>query len=210
MWCRHALVIRRRGAGAYSDGVRGGLNPITRERRRRNGEVLREFDVNSAFVVLASLFGGLFLVFFLASFLPWLLSEGMTAAVEGMMHQVGFEDFTANTLWDWLLVLLIGAVFVAVLVSVVLGLLTLYNLFSDRTGVGLLVQPPALDAPARRAVESGKSSSADATFDGLYAEAKRRKIPGRSVMSKAELAAAVQAARAKRTPTTTRGRRSAR
>ena len=116
--------------------VRGNLHrTFTRHAERESGEVVREFDLRSAAAVLAAFIGAVFLVFYLLAFLPWLLSNGMTAAVEGMMHQVGFDDFTANTLGDWILVLFIGAVFVAFIVAIVVAILKLYNVLSSSTGM---------------------------------------------------------------------------
>jgi Na+/phosphate symporter len=97
----------------------------------------------------------------------------MTAAIEGMMHQVGFDDFRANTLGDWILVLFIGAVFTAFIVGVAVAILALYNILAQRTGMGLRVMtqlPPAeetaaLPAPRKRAAakkatkRTAKSSS---------------------------------------------------
>lgn len=117
--------------------ARGNLNEtFTRHAERESGEVVREFDLRSAAAVLAAFVGAIFLVFYLLAFLPWLLSNGMTAAVEGMMHQVGFGDFNANTLGDWILVLFIGAVFTAFIVALVVAILKLYNVLSSSTGMG--------------------------------------------------------------------------
>jgi hypothetical protein len=135
------------------------LSPLTKESTRESGEIVREFDVRSAAMVLGAAIGAVFLLFFLAAFIPWLLANGMTAAVEGMMHQVGFDDFRAETLGDWILVLFIGAVFVAFIVAVAVGILALYNVLSQRTGMGFSViteLPPAeeaaaIEAPRKRA-----------------------------------------------------------
>ncbi len=133
------------------------LTPLTRESTRETGEIVREFDVRSAAMVLGAFVGAIFLVFFLAAFLPWLLANGMTAAIEGMMHQVGFDDFRANTLGDWILVLFIGAVFTAFIVAVAVAILALYNVLAQRTGMGFRVVtelPPAeaaaLEPPRKR------------------------------------------------------------
>lgn len=117
--------------------VRRSINDtITRDRREEGGETVREFDLRSAATVLGAAVGSLFLIFFLLAFVPWLLANGMTAAVEGMMNQVGFDDFNAGTLADWILVLLVGAVFTAFIVGIVTCILWLYNLLSQRTGMG--------------------------------------------------------------------------
>jgi predicted lipid-binding transport protein (Tim44 family) len=125
-------------------------------------------------MVLGAAVGAVFLVFFLFAFLPWLLANGMTAAIEGMMRQVGFDDFRANTLGDWILVLFIGAVFTAFIVGIAVAILALYNVLSQRTGMGLRVvaelppadekvalEPPRKRAAAKKATKrTTKSSSA--------------------------------------------------
>jgi len=177
--------------------VNRALSPLTRETKRDDGEVVREFDVVSAAVVIGAAIGVLFLLFFLASFLPWLLSRGMTAAVEGLMDRIGFGDFTADTIWDWFLVLMVFAVFTATLVAVATGILALYNQISKRTGFGLPVRPdtPAVESPKRAAIAEPVAADDDlddATFDELYAEAQERGIKGRSHMSKGQLRAALR------------------
>ena len=185
----------------------GALSPITRDTRRDSGEVVREFDVRSSAIVIAAFIGALFLVFFLAAFLPWLLANGMTAAVEGLMHQIGFESgWRAETLGDWILVLLVGALFTAFIVSIAVSILALYNLISKRTGMAMGALQSELPGSAdRRAIaEPVDDGSDDRNFDELYAEAQRRGIEGRSSMSKAELQAALKPRR--RRASTTRRR----
>jgi hypothetical protein len=181
--------------------VQRALSPLTRETRRDNGEVVREFDVISAATVLAAFIGAMFLIFFLASFLPWLLSKGMTAAVEGLMNRIGFGDFSADTIWSWLLVLLVFAVFTAFLVAISTAILALYNLLSQRTGMGMAVYPE-LETAARPAIAEPVDDDEydDDTFDELYAKAQEQGIKGRSHMSKGELRAALRR-RARRRPT---------
>ena len=180
------------------------LTPFTRDAHRETGEVVREFDLRSAAVVIGAFIGVLFLVFFLAAFLPWLLANGMTAAVEGLMHQVGESDFQANDLGDWFYVLLIGALFTAFIVALAVGILALYNLISKRTGVNLdAIQTQVEGAPERPAIAEPVENEDDRTFDELYTEAKRKGIAGRSSMSKRELEAALKP---KRRRTTTRRR----
>jgi len=179
--------------------VQRSLTPITREATREDGVVVREFNISSAATVFAGAIGALFLVFFLAAFLPWLLSRGMTAAVEGLMGQIGFDTFEANTIWDWLLVLVIFAVFTAFVASLATGVLVLYNMVSKRTGMGLRIAPPAdeLGTTKRRAIaepvdDDDEDELDDLSFDELYAEAQTKGIKGRSNMSKGELRAAVR------------------
>jgi hypothetical protein len=152
------------------------LTPLTRESTRESGEIVREFDVRSAAAVLGAFVGAIFLVFFLAAFVPWLLANGMTAAVEGMMHQVGFGDFGANELGDWILVLFVGAVFTAFIVAVAVAILALYNVLSQRTGLGLRtvselppVEEPAVlevPSPAKRSGSNNSSTTKRASKSG--------------------------------------------
>jgi len=178
--------------------VRGALTPITRDAENEvGGEVVREFDLKSAAIVIGSFIGVLFLIFFLAAFLPWLLSNGMTAAVEGLMHQVGESDFQANNLGDWLYVLVIGVVFTGFIVMLAIGILALYNLISKRTGMQMsaLRQRKVDKTPERPVLVEAideEDDEDDETFDDLYAEAQKRGIAGRSSMSKAELQAALK------------------
>jgi hypothetical protein len=142
------------------------ISPLTRETIRESGEIVREFDLRSAAAVLGAAIGAVFLMFFLAAFLPWLLANGMTAAIEGMMHQVGFSDFKANTLGDWILVLFIGAVFTAFIVAVCVAILMLYNVLSQRTGMGLRVVselPPPEEPTAIEARTSSKRAASRST-----------------------------------------------
>jgi len=190
--------------------MRSGTSFMTRE-LYRDGERIREFDVRSAATVMTAFIGALFLVFFLAAFLPWLLSKGMTAAVEGLMNRIGFGTFHANTIWSWLLVLAMFAVFTAFIVVIATGILALYNLLSERTGMGMSVatRVPEL-VSGRRAAIAGpeEDTELDGSFDELYAEAQRRNIRGRSTMSKDELQKALR--RRRRTATRPRASRARR
>jgi len=122
----------------------------------------------------------------------------MTAAVEGLMTRIGFGGFTAETIWSWLLVLVVFAVFTAFIVALVTGILMLYNLLSERTGAGLRSvtgigaadAQPAIGEPVGDA--TARDSESDRSYDELYAEAQRRKIPGRSSMTEAQLRAALR------------------
>lgn len=182
---------------------------MTRE-SYRDGELVREFDVQSAATVMAAFIGSLFLIFFLAAFLPWLLSKGMTAAVEGLMNRIGFGTFHANTMWSWLLVLAMFAVFTAFIVVIATGILALYNLLSERTGMGMRVETRGkeLTGPARAIPAPRVDDETDDSFDDLYAEAQRRQIKGRSTMTKDELQKALRRRRPRARATQTRARRS--
>jgi hypothetical protein len=190
--------------------MRSGTSFMTRE-LYRDGERIREFDVRSAATVMTAFIGALFLVFFLAAFLPWLLSKGMTAAVEGLMNRIGFGTFHANTIWSWLLVLAMFAVFTAFIVVIATGILALYNLLSERTGMGMSVETrvPELVSGRRAAIAGPEDDTElDGSFDELYAEARRRNIRGRSTMSKDELQKALR--RRRRTATRPRASRARR
>ena len=165
---------------------------LTKEVENHSGEVVRRFDVISAATVMTAFIGGLFLVFFLAAFLPWLLSKGMTAAVEGMMNQIGFGSFHATTIWSWLVVLAMFTVFTVFIVAIATAIFALYNLLSEQTGMGMRVEnAPAELLPGPRS-DAALAASTDASFDELYAEAQRRNIRGRSSMSKNELRTALR------------------
>src|SRR5260370_25621579 len=173
--------------------MRSRVSIITRDIRRAEGEAGREFDVVSAATLLSAFIGGLFLVFFLAAFLPWLLSRGMTAAVEGMMNQIGFGSFHANTIWSWLLVLVMFGLFTVFIVMIATAILLLYNLLSQRTGMGMGAARP-LELVAGEPVDTviGAEDLDDASFDELYAEAQRRNIPRRSAMTQCTVRSALR------------------
>jgi hypothetical protein len=172
--------------------MRPRISVLTREFRDEAGEIVRRFDVVSAATIMTAFIGGLFLVFFLAAFLPWLLSKGMTSAVEGMMNQIGFDNFHATTIWSWLLVLVMFAVFTAFIVAIATAILGLYNLLSERTGIGMRAETSTPELLPASRVDPDPATAADASFDELYAEAQRRNIPGRSRMTKDELRAALR------------------
>jgi hypothetical protein len=187
--------------------MRSGTSPMTRE-LYRGGERIREFDVRSAATVMSAFIGGLFLVFFLAAFLPWLLSKGMTAAVEGLMNRIGFGTFHANTIWSWLLVLAMFALFTAFIVVIATGILALYNLLSERTGIGMPVEGGGRELVAGPAPLAPPDDEIDGSFDELYAEAQRRNLKGRSTMSRDELQKALRRRRrVSARPTKSRTRR---
>lgn len=175
---------------------------LTREAERDTGEIVREFDVVSSATVMTAFIGGLFLVFFLAAFLPWLLSKGMTAAVEGVMDQIGFGSFHATTIWSWLLVLAMFAVFTAFIVAIATAILATYNLLSQRTGMGMRPDAPTPELvparPRRALVAPDRPTRVAASFEELYAEAQRRGIRGRSTMTKDQLRAALASSTGRR------------
>lgn len=161
--------------------ARGTLHQtFTRHAERDSGEVVREFDLRSAAGVLAAFVGAIFLVFYLLAFLPWLLSNGMTAAVEGMMHQVGFGDFSADTLGDWILVLFIGAVFTAFIVAIVVAILKLYNVLSGSTGMGFSFAGELESGDDVRELEAETPKKAAAKKAPAKAAAKKRSASKRS------------------------------
>lgn len=188
------------------------LTPFTRDAERETGEVVREFDLRSASVVIGAFIGIGFLIFFLAAFLPWLLANGMTAAVEGLMHQVGEADFQADTLGDWLFVLIVLGAFTGFIVMVAVGILALYNLISKRTGMNIdAIQHKTIEASNDHPAiaepvddEPVTDTSDDRSFDELYAEAQARGVSGRSSMSKSELQAALKPKRRAASVTTRR------
>ena len=84
----------------------------------------------------------------------------------------------------------------ACVVGICVGILALYNLLSQRTGMGLPVRSePELGAGTPRAAIAepvDDDEYDDLSFDDLYAEAQERGIKGRSNMSKGELRAALR------------------
>jgi hypothetical protein len=169
-------------------------NSLKTEIQSRNGEVIRQFDVVSAATVLTAYIGGVFLVFFAAAFLPWLLSKGMTAAVEGIMSQLGFGSFHATTIWSWILVLVTFALFTAFIVAIATGILLLYNLVSEHTGRRIRVGSSPRELLSGAQDGAAAEVPADATFDELYAEAQRLNLRGRSRMTKDQLHGALRQA----------------
>jgi len=90
------------------------------------------FDLKAVTQVVAAVLVGIFLISFMAAFLPWLLAKAMTSAVEGLMHQVGFAQFRADNVVDWLLVFAVGLAAVAVFVVIAVVIAAIAN------GMGLL------------------------------------------------------------------------
>ncbi|MCJ7672298.1 MAG: hypothetical protein MUP67_09680 [Acidimicrobiia bacterium] len=165
---------------------------MTQEATRESGETVREFDLRSAATVLGAAIGALFLVFYVLAFVPWLLANGMTAAVEGMMNQVGFDQFNAETLGDWVLVLLVGALFTAFITALVVGILWLYNLLSERTGMGLRMgaelpageQPAAIEAPPAKRAPAKRTPAKRPPAKKATAATKKRPSPKRAGTTK--------------------------
>lgn len=173
--------------------VRRALNEtMTRHAQRDSGETVREFDIRSAATVLGAGIGALFLVFYVLAFIPWLLANGMTAAVEGMMNQVGFDDFEAATLGDWVLVLLVGALFVAFIVGLVVGILWLYNLISERTGLGFRIggelpegdETMAIEAPPTGTVPAQRRPAKKAAAAKRTTGTPRKPVPRKAAAKK--------------------------
>jgi hypothetical protein len=161
------------------------------------------FDLQAIAFLVAAILTGVFLILFLLAFLPWLLSGALTAAVESLMRQVGFAKFTVDSIGDWVLVFVVGAVSVAVLVVAVTAIAGVANLLSyhltakrDRgPGVPARSQWASRDRGANGAAESPLGETKpyeERTVDDLYAEARYRDIPGRSQMNKAELIRALR------------------
>ena len=67
------------------------------------------FDLQALAFLVAAVLTGVFVILFLLAFLPWLLSGALTAAVESLMRQVGFAKFTVDSIGDWVLVFVVGA-----------------------------------------------------------------------------------------------------
>ena len=161
------------------------------------------FDLKAVTQVVAAVLVGIFLISFLAAFLPWLLAKAMTSAVEGLMHQVGFAQFRADNVVDWLLVFAVGLAAVAVFVVIAVVIAAIANFLSARVSFrrfrGAAVrasQQMQVDdrEPTAPAGATGRASRPyeQRTLEELRAEAKRRGIPGRSKMNKTQLIQALR------------------
>jgi hypothetical protein len=161
------------------------------------------FDLQALAFLVAAVLTGVFVILFLLAFLPWLMAGALTAAVESLMRQVGFARFTVDSIGDWVLVFVVGAVAVAILVVAVTAVAGVANLLTyhvtARHDRGPATPPRSL-LPYR---DRGANGAADGplgqirpyeerTVDELYAEARYRDIPGRSQMNKAELIRALR------------------
>ena len=161
------------------------------------------FDLQALAFFVAAVLTGIFIILFLLAFLPWLLAGALTAAVESVMRQLGFAKFTIDSIGDWVLVFVVGAVAVAILVAAVTAIAGVANLLSyhvtsrrDRgPAAPARSQLPSRDRGANGAVDGPLQETRryeQRTVDELYAEARYRDIPGRSQMNKAELIRALR------------------
>lgn len=160
--------------------------------RRRATDHARAYDVWATAEVVGAVILSVFLILFVAALLPWLLAGAVTAAVESLMRQVGFDRFEASTLADWVLVFLVGLFLVALLAAIVVTIAFCFGFLARRAGIALTprgLRRTPLTVASPRALPPGRQSStvADGTRDELYAQAQRLGIPGRSKMTKAEL-----------------------
>jgi Rho termination factor, N-terminal domain len=161
------------------------------------------FDLQALAFLVAAVLTGVFVILFLLAFLPWLLSGALTAAVESLMRQLGFAKFTVDSIGDWVLVFVVGALAVAILVAAVTAVAAVANLLSyhltSRRDRGPAApsrsQLPPRDRGANGAAEGPLRETMpyeERTVDELYAEARYRGIPGRSQMKKAQLIQALR------------------
>lgn len=161
------------------------------------------FDLKAVAQVVGAVLLGLFLVSFMLAFVPWLLAKAMTSAVESLMRQVGFAQFTADNVVDWLLVFAIGLAAVAVFVVLMVVIAAIANFLSARVSFRRLrgaairaSQSMELDdrEPTAPPEATGRASRPyeQRTLEELRAEAKRRGVPGRSKMNKAQLIQALR------------------
>jgi hypothetical protein len=161
------------------------------------------FDLKAVTQVVGAILLGLFLIAFLAAFLPWLLAKGMTSAVEGLMRQIGFAQFRVDNLVDWLVVFAIGLFTVAVFVVIGVTIAAIANFLSARVSFrrfrGAAVRASQqMQVDDREPTAPLEATGRDArpyeqrTLEELHAEAQRRGIPGRSKMNKAELIQALR------------------
>jgi len=159
--------------------------------RRRATEHARTVDALAVAEVVGAVMLSIFLILFVLALLPWLLASAVTAAVESLMRQVGFDDFEASTLADWFFVFLVGLLLVALLAVIIVTIAFCFSFLARRAGVSLTsrgLRRSALTVAAPRALPAARQAAvAVDTREDLYAEAQRLGIPGRSKMTKAEL-----------------------
>ncbi|HEY3096875.1 MAG TPA: Rho termination factor N-terminal domain-containing protein [Acidimicrobiia bacterium] len=161
------------------------------------------FDLKAVTQLVGAVLLGIFLIAFMLAFIPWLLAKGMTLAVEGLMRQLGFAQFTADNVVDWLLVFVIGLVAVACFVVIAVVIAAIANFLSARVSFrrfrGAAVRAgQQMQIDDREPTAPLEATGRDArpyeqrTLEELHAEAQRRGIQGRSKMNKAELIQALR------------------
>jgi hypothetical protein len=161
------------------------------------------FDLKAVTQVVGAIVLGLFLIVFMLAFIPWLLAKGMTSAVEGLMRQLGFAQFTADNVFDWLLVFGIGLAAVACFVVIAVVIAGIANFLSARVSFrrfrGAAVRASQqMQVDDREPTAPLEATGRDArpyeqrTLEELHAEAARRGIQGRSKMNKTELIQALR------------------
>jgi hypothetical protein len=158
----------------------------------------RAFDLQALAFLAGSILTGVFVILFLIAFLPWLLAGALTAAVQAIMRRIGFSGFTVDSIGDWVIVLVVGLVAIAILVAIVTAIAGIANHLSYHVA-SWRDRGPAVPArsplPYRERGANGAVAAPlretrpyeERTVDELYAEARYRGIPGRSRMNKAEL-----------------------
>lgn len=161
------------------------------------------FDLQAIAFLVGSVLTGVFVILFLLAFLPWLLAGALTAAVQAIMRRIGFTNFTVDSIGDWVAVLVVGLLSIAILVAVVTAIAGIANMLSyhitSRRDRGPTV-PARAQLPYRERGPNGAPEGRlgeirpyeERTVDELYAEARYRNIPGRSRMNKAELIRALR------------------
>lgn len=177
------------------------LDAVTRLRAR-----FQTFDFYTAVETLSAVVLLGLLVVFLAGFLPWLLAGATTSAAESTMRTVGFESFRIDNLFDWMLVLAVGLAIAVFLIGILVPLLFLWRVAVNRlnrnrrvpTNVTERALGGARAAFSRAQAVVGAAAPApeipwtELTLAELRDEARRRDIPGRSSMTKAQLVRALR------------------
>jgi hypothetical protein len=159
----------------------------------------RAFDIQALAFLVAGILCGVFVILFLLAFLPWLMAGALTAAVENLMRQVGFSKFTVDSIGDWVAVFAVGLLAVVILVVAITAIAGVANFLSDkltprrdRGAAGSRVpHDRSFNGAADGAIHETRRYE-QRTVDELYAEARRRNIPGRSQMKKAQLIRALR------------------
>jgi hypothetical protein len=161
------------------------------------------FDLKAVTQLVGATLLGFFLIAFMLAFLPWLVGKAATSAVEGLMRQLGFAQFRADNVVDWLLVFGIGLAAVCFFMIVAVVIAGLANFLSARVTFrrfrGAAVRASRrMQVDDREPTAPPEATGRDArpfeqrTLEELHAEAQRRGVAGRSKMKKAELIEALR------------------
>lgn len=133
-----------------------------------------------------------YLAFVIVGLTVWIAAQLFTAAAEALVHLVGFSGWSIGTIWDWLIVLVVGALLIAVLTAAFVAAAMVFRVAADRRQTDQLAdRVRALGYRAARIPTSKRPRPDDHTRAELYTEARQRGVRGASRMTKAQLARAL-------------------